>query len=295
MKKLNGIFAAALAALFAACVLLTGCSNSSDNSAALALIASGGGSSSGARVPTDEELKAAAQATQFSATAESGGIRFNISALPESIRDAYIFIEGGAVGAHASAFNAEQCVPVWPDKSAAWSGLYPFTTSGKTYEFKLNISLKSGSIVVKLSSVQVAATGGSGELSYNEANWSALLTSKEINSEKVLEFNMTGADFPFSTSGIVNPKWSVLHWNGSAMQSGSWDGSWLGEESWDSGKTFPFLYIKSSYDAITSDKMNGNSNKKIFLQINVSFSFAGSTNCNFNSAGIISNVIDYPW
>ena len=73
MKKLNGFFAAALAALFAACVLLSGCSNSSDNSAALALIASGGGSSSGTRVPTDEELKAAAQATQFSATAESGG------------------------------------------------------------------------------------------------------------------------------------------------------------------------------------------------------------------------------
>lgn len=289
MKQLvKALFGAALLLAFASC------SNSSDNSAMLALLAQGGGSGSS---PTE---------ITWSAKAEANGIRFSIDALPSRYWSHTVYIEDQ---------NGTRCWPNWPNKAAAWSGLYPLVTNGSAYTFTL--------VVVKgldsyKNNLQVTAAGGLGELSYSTDSWSVTLSTKtygetkttysfgydqaDIVSTNPFTVNIQDSDtvlcidsagFSISNPNIANPKLKLTWYNGNGWDGTTWDGVWIGETEFSGtgkhGKT------KNAFNGETYSKMTIASNKKFFAQVMLYFDVSGYADFQYSSKHVVSDAITYSW
>lgn len=194
MKKIG------LALAFAAVIALSfaACSNSSDSGAGTG---NGGGNTSGeSALPEKPWLKA---------EAVDGGIKFTIKALGAKYNENDCFVYS------QSPSDIGRFYPEWNDKTKEWTGVYPYVSAGQKYKFALYVK------DLQEETVEVTATGGSGQISYDE------------NTRSCISVDNTGIDVfvdkcppAVIPTGVTNKKANASFFAGEWTPS-SWNGEWV--------------------------------------------------------------------
>ena len=239
MKKIGLAlaFAAAIALSFAAC------SNSSDSgAAAAAAAAAGSGTGNGAGTGTNgggtntgTENGGGTQTTPttqpesgggnqqggtdelpekpwLKAEAVDGGIKFTIKALGAKYNnenDCFVYSK------ETEPCDIGRFYPEWNDKTKEWTGVYPYVSAGQKYKFALHVK------DLQEETVEVTATGGSGQIPYDE------------NTRSCISVDNTGIDVfvdkcppTVIPTGVTNKKAYTSFFAGEWTRS-SWNGEWV--------------------------------------------------------------------
>ena len=152
------MFKKGLALALAAAIALTfaGCANSSDSGAAIFAGGTGTGNGGGSAVPKGPLL---------SAEAIEGGIKFTIKALGAKYNnenDCFVYSK------ETEPCDIGRFYPEWSDKTKEWTGVYPYVSAGQKYKFALHVN------GLQEETVEVTATGGLGQIPYDENTGSCI-------------------------------------------------------------------------------------------------------------------------
>lgn len=213
------------------------------------------------------------ESAHLKAEAVDGGIKYTVKDLGETYKDNFwleVSRDGyGTVG---------RIICEWNDKSANWTGVYPFVNAGSSYTAQFH--LYDAQDVESQEQVKIKATSGSGEMNYAGDISASLEVSNEKISCAVVNYP------PYSMPvGAVDKKFYVQFFAGEGwvVATLSWDGSWVGELEFtslvspDSSKKCVYEISSSEpiYSTLKNAMTNQYPNKKLHAQFRYRYRIAG--------------------
>lgn len=225
------------------------------------------GSSANASAETSVET------AHLKAEAVDGGIKFTVKVLGEAYKDDFWLMVNRDGYGEVGRVRCE-----WNDKSANWTGVYPFVNAGSSYTAEL--VLHDAQDVESKEQVTIKATDGSGEMNYAGESSSLL----EVSNEKIISGVVNYPPYVMP-AGATDKKFFVWFFAGIGWDdaTSTWDGVCL--------ETFTSLNLvgpdsakKCVYEIPNTDPLyatvknamtNQYPNKKIFIQSGYRFHVAG--------------------
>ena len=225
------------------------------------------GSSANASAETSVE------SAHLKAEAVDGGIKFTVKVLGEAYKDDFWLM------VHRDGYGEVGRVRCeWNDKSANWTGVYPFVNAGSSYTAEL--VLHDAQDVESKEQVTIKATGGSGEMNYAGESSSLL----EVSNEKIISGVVNYPPYVMP-AGATDKRIYVNFFAGIGWDdaTSTWDGVWL-ETFTSSNLVGPDSAKKCVYEIPNTDPLyatvknamtNQYPSKKLFTEFGYRFHVAG--------------------
>ena len=232
-----------------------------------------GSASEGSNSSGNSSGSVSVETAHLKAEAVDGGIKFTVKVLGEAYKDDFWLIVNRDGYGEVGRVRCE-----WNDKSANWTGVYPFVNAGSSYTAEL--VLHDAQDVESKEQVTIKATGGSGEINYAGESSSSL----EVSNEKI-SFSVVNYPPYLMPAGAVDKKFYASFFAGEGWidATSTWDGAYLGIFEFtnlvspDSSKkcAYEISNAESMFATVKNAMTNQYPNKNLFAEFGYKYHVAG--------------------